>query len=82
MIILRIRHTFTTHSFLLKGEDAPVCVPCQEPYTVSHILTSCVDLEQIRLRHYRENKLETVLNSVDPDNLFSFLKETRLYQKI
>ena len=82
MCRLRIGHTFTTHSFLLKGEDPPICVPCQEPYTVRHILTNCVDLEQTRLQYYNENKLETILNNVNPDNLFGFLKETRLYQKI
>ena len=82
MIRLRISHTFTTHSFLLKGEDALICVPYQEPYTVSHIETSCVNLEQTRVQHYKENKLQTILNNVNPDNLFWFLKETMLYQKI
>ena len=33
---LRIGHTFFTHSFLLKGGDWPLCIPCQEPFLVKH----------------------------------------------
>ena len=35
---LRIGHIFSTHSFLLKGEDWPLCIPCQEPFSVKHFL--------------------------------------------
>ena len=40
---LRIGHTFITHSFLLKGEDWPLCIPCQEPFSVKHFLLDCTD---------------------------------------
>ena len=29
---LRLGHTYTTHMYLLAGEDPPVCVACQENY--------------------------------------------------
>ena len=32
---LRIGYTFITHSFLLKGEDWRLCIPCQEPFSVN-----------------------------------------------
>ena len=35
---LRIGHTYLTHSYLLKGEEAPQCVSCNAPLTVEHIL--------------------------------------------
>ena len=38
---LRIGHTFITHSFWLKGEDWPFCIPCQEPFSVKHVLLDC-----------------------------------------
>ena len=37
---LRIGHTFITHSFLLKGEDWPLCIPCQEPFFLPGTLFS------------------------------------------
>ena len=40
----RIRHTRITHSYLLKREIQPECVPCQEPFTVKHLLIDCTDL--------------------------------------
>jgi hypothetical protein len=32
----RIGHTHLTHSYLLKGEDQPECIPCQCALTVKH----------------------------------------------
>ena len=40
---LRIGHSFITHSYLLKGEEQPTCVPCDTPFTIKHILLHCVD---------------------------------------
>ena len=46
MAKFQIRHTFLIHSYLLKGEEAPIGIPCQDPYTVNHILRSCIDIKQ------------------------------------
>ena len=35
---LRIGHSFITHSFLLKGEEPPVCIGCDKRLTIEHIL--------------------------------------------
>ena len=40
----RIGHTYFTHSYLLKGEDMPWCIPCHCPDTVKHILLDCIDV--------------------------------------
>ena len=50
---LRIGHTFITHSFLLKGEDLPLCIPCQKPFSVKHLLLDCSDLNTICSRFFR-----------------------------
>ena len=39
----RIGHTFYTHSYILKGEDRPRCVGCDEDITVKHIFIDCVN---------------------------------------
>ena len=72
---LRIGHTFITHSFLLKGEDWPLCIPCQEPFSVKHFLLDCTDFRMIRSRFYRVNSLKELYDTVEPARIFSFLKE-------
>ena len=79
---LRIGHTFITHSFLLKGEDWPLCIPCQEPFSVKHFLLDCTDFRIIRSRFYRVNSLKELFDTVEPVRIFSFLKEIGLYNKI
>ena len=34
----RIGHTRLTHSYILKNEQAPFCIPCNEPFTVNIFL--------------------------------------------
>ena len=36
---LRIGHTRLTHSYLLKREDQPFCISCNELFTVKHFLS-------------------------------------------
>ena len=38
----KIGHTRLTHAFLMQGEDAPECIPCQCPLTVKHILLESI----------------------------------------
>ena len=72
---LRIGHTSVTHLFLLKGEDWPLCIPCQEPFSVKHFLLNCTDFRIIRSRFYRVNSLKELFDTVEPVRIFSFLKE-------
>ena len=37
-----------SHAFLLKGEEPPVCITCDELLTVKHILLFCSDFIEIR----------------------------------
>ena len=68
----RIGHTFMTHSFLLKGEDWPLCIPCQEPFSVKHFLLDCTDFNIIYSRFFRVNGLKELLETVEPVKIFSF----------
>ena len=49
---LRIGHTRLTQSFLLSGDDLPECGTCQCPLTVKHILVECVDIKDVRNKHF------------------------------
>ena len=69
---LRIGHTFITHSFFLKGEDWPLCIPCQEPVSVKHFLLDCTDFRYIRPRFYRVSSLKELFDTVEPFRIFSF----------
>ena len=45
---LDIGHSFITCSFLLKGEELPVCIGCDKRLTIEHILLACSDLIETR----------------------------------
>ena len=81
MARLRIGHTYFTHSFLLKAEDPPECIPCQEPLTVKHILLDCVDFNHIRENYYTVGNIKQLFETVKPNVIISYLKEIGLYNK-
>ena len=55
---LYIGHSYLTHSFILRKEEAPVCVACGAVVTVKHIiLIECADLLEIRNKYFEEKSL-------------------------
>ena len=48
----RIGHTRITHSYILKNEQAPFCIPCNEPFTVKHFLITCAEFNYIRTKYF------------------------------
>ena len=75
----RMGHTYLTHSYLLRGEDAPECIPCQSLLTVKHILIHCVDFALARAKYYNAASLKQLFNTLDPRQIFSFLREINLF---
>lgn len=71
-----------THSFVLKGEGPPVCIPCDELLTVEHVFLFCYDLIEMKERHFTTRSLRMfknvfLRNVFDyPDNIFDYLKDT------
>ena len=49
---LHIGHSYLTHSFVLRQEEAPVCAGCNAVITVKLILSECADLLQIRKKYF------------------------------
>jgi ribonuclease HI len=77
----RIGHTHLTHSYLLKGEDQPECIPCQCALTIKHILIDCVDFSVIRQNHFNVKSLKELFDTIDTRVLLKYLKEIGLYYK-
>ena len=79
---LHIDHSYLTHSFILRREEAPVCVACDAVITVKHILTECADLLEIRKKHFKERFLYSLFRNVIPEIIFDFLREIVVFYKI
>ena len=79
---LRIGHTYFTHSYILRQEDPPECIACQEIYSVRHVLIDCIDLGLIRPRFYTVPDMKTLFDTISVDRILSFVKEVNLFDKI
>ena len=81
---LRIGHCKLTHQFLLEGSSPPVCAYCQVTLTVEHILVDCQKYRQQRSKFGMQGKsLEVLLGeSVEVENLMTFLKEINIFYEI
>ena len=79
---LRIGHSRLTHKFILDQEIPPVCVGCDAPYTIKHILLECIDFSEIRKKYYTCQDLHTLFTVVKTQNLLQFIQEIGLYRKL
>ena len=80
---LRLGHSYITHSYLLKREDQPVCIPCQEPFTIHHLLLQCTDLQPTRERFYNNvTSLKCLFENVPIHTILNYLKAVNLFNKI
>ena len=61
---LRIGHSYITHSYLLKGEEEPQCIPCNAPLTIKLVLVDCVDLAFTRQRFFDVDSQTTLFDTV------------------
>ena len=73
---LRIGHTRLTHSYLLSGDDLPECG------TVKHILVECVDLKDVRNKHFDASSIKDLFDSIEAHKIIDFIKETRFHKPL
>lgn len=78
----RIGHARLTHSFILKAEVCPWCVPCDTPLTMKHVLVDCVDFLNSRQLFYNVKNLKDLFFEVESNHIIEFLKEINLFSKI
>ena len=77
--ILHTGHSYLTHSFILKKEEAPICVACNAVITVKHIMIECADLFEIRKKYFEERSLYSLFRNVIPEIIFGFLREIGVF---
>jgi len=79
---LRVGHTRLAHSFLLSGDDLPECGTCQCPLTVKHILVECVDLNEVRNKHFVASSIKDLFDNTEAHKITDFIKETHFYKQL
>ena len=58
----RIGHTRLTHSYILKNEQAPFCIHCNEPFTVKYFLITCAEFNHIRTNYFNIKTVKDLFN--------------------
>ena len=71
-----------THSYLLKREDQPLCISCNEPFTVKHFLMDCIEFSHVRRQFFQTNDLRYLFEDVPADKTLTFLKHIKLFNKM
>ena len=61
---------FITHSFLLKGEEPPMCIGCDKRLTIKHILLTCSDFIEIRESHFTAKSLHMLFKDISSKKIF------------
>ena len=79
---LHIGHSYLTLSFILRKEEALVCVACNAVITVKHILIECADLLEIRKKYFKEKSLCSLFRNLILEVVFDFLREIGVFYKI
>ena len=74
MAQLHISHSFLTHSFLLKGEEPPMCIGCDKCLTIEQILLTCLDFIEIRERHFTAKSLCVLFQDISHENFILLFK--------
>ena len=77
-----IGHSYLTHSFILRKEEAPVCVVCSVVLTLKHILIECADLLEIRKKYFEDKSLYSLFRNVIPEVFFDCSREIGVFYKV
>ena len=75
-----ISRSFITHSFLLKGEEPPVCIGCDKHLTIEHILFTCSAFIEMRESHFTAQSC--CFRIFRLRRFFNFLREINIFEKI
>ena len=79
---LRIAHTRIIHLYLFKTRRTATFFGCDAPFTVHHILLECGDFSHIGNKYFHVDTIKQLFNDVPIDNVFLFLKEINLFNKL
>ena len=79
---LHVGHSYLTHSFILRKEEARVCVACNVVITVKHIFIECADLSEIRKKYFEKRFLYSLFRNGISEIIFDYLREIGVFYKI
>ena len=71
-----------THKHYLFNEEIPMCIACDCPLTIKHILVECADTVLTRQEYFNCHDLKTLFNSVAGDIILAYLSEINLIGSI
>ena len=74
-------YTRITHSYILNNEQAPFCIPCNEPFTVKHFLITCAEFNHIRTKYFNIKTIKELFD-MSTQKILDFLKDIGLFNKI
>ena len=75
-------HMTLKHSYLLSGEDEPICTKCDTVLTVKHIFLDCPELRDVRLKYFTACSLKDIFESVDNQSIIGFIKDANFYYQL
>lgn len=76
---LRLGHTRLTHEYLITGNDKPICITCNKPLSIKHILSECQSFRHQRNINSIDTDLSKILGkSCNVSNLLEFLKDINI----
>ena len=58
------------------------CGTCQCPLTVKHILVICVDLKDVRHKHFVAFSFKDLFDNTEAHKIIDFIKETRFHKQL
>ena len=58
-------HFHLIHSYLMSGDNQPICESCRLPLTVKHILVDCPNLQDAQLKYFIVSSLKDLFEHVD-----------------
>ena len=66
----------------LKREEHPYWFGCDAPFTVRHFLLECGEFSHIRNKYFHVDTIKQLFNDVPIDNVFLFVLESNLFNKL
>jgi len=84
---LRLGHCRLTHSYLMSGDNEPVCESCRLPLRSQSsigysLLVDCPNLQDIRLKYFTVSSLKDLLEHDVNRNIFDCINETHFYNQL
>jgi len=78
----RLQCTTKTVNLHVRLTQIVLNVTCQCPLTVKHILVECVDLKDVRNKHFVASSIKDVFDNVKAQKIIDFIKVTRFYKQL